>query len=179
MIICHLGDIDWLTSEWLCEQQSPPGKDGPVTMRTKRLVWKKRKWGEQKVRGVENRAFKKNKDRQIGLWKDSVSWRAANSWDVLTEEMRAIIKYKQCVSNWKSAQKRKHHSPWALFKAPISLICMFQTAGGTREQKLHDSQTEQIIRSYTPSKKCSKGLFSIVFTQLIRNPEWIWYNVCH
>lgn len=36
-------EIDWVTSEWLCEQRSPPGNDGPVTTGTKGVMSKRRK----------------------------------------------------------------------------------------------------------------------------------------
>lgn len=32
-----------MTSEWLCEQRSPPGNDGPVTTGTKGVMSKRRK----------------------------------------------------------------------------------------------------------------------------------------
>lgn len=48
-----------MTSEWLCEQRSPPGNDGPVTTGDKRSYVKEKKTREERKKsGVENRAFK-------------------------------------------------------------------------------------------------------------------------
>lgn len=83
--------------------------------------------------------FKKNKDRTKRESEGQCLMEGSKEQDqqtgrMLTEEMRAIIKYKQQVFNWNSlCKKRKVHSLRANFEAPISLMCMFQTAKGTRK----------------------------------------------
>lgn len=49
-------EIDWMMSEWLREQRSPPGNDGPVTTGTKGVMSKRRKWERRRKSQRENKS---------------------------------------------------------------------------------------------------------------------------
>lgn len=76
-------EIDWVMSEWLYEQPSPPGNDGPVTTGTKAVMSKRRKRGRRgKSQECKNRALKgprNDKGREWGGRKDNVKRRGRNN----------------------------------------------------------------------------------------------------
>lgn len=74
-------EIDWVTSEWLCEKRSPPGNAGPDTTGTKGVMSKRRKWARRgKNSEVEKRAFKRlENDKETGSRRDNVSKGARNA----------------------------------------------------------------------------------------------------